>query len=451
MITSKVVLERQQAIHLLRSGREFKEVAEILRRHENWVRKWWKRYETEGWIGLEGQSKAPKKHGRKLSETVRQAIRQARSELEVEADIGEGLKYIGPLAVRTKLKDKGIEPLPSRASIERVLKEFDMVREKKGRVEKDRIVYPHLKPTAPHQLCQVDIVPHFLTGGERVACFNAIDVVSRYPTGQPFNRQRSQEAAEFLVHVWQEIGIPDYTQVDNEGCFSGGATHPNVLGKVVRLALHVGTELLFSPFYHPKSNSTVERFHQDYDIHVWQHTYLHHQEDVRNRSTVFFALYRNSHHHSALNGYCPNEIHLQQSPTQLPLDFVLSDTKLPLREGRIHFIRKIEANGTVQVLNSAWKVPKPDFQKGVWVTITFKQTGTLLTIYDAAPDISERQCLISYPFPLNEPVLSHPTKMVDTLMISYHQLSQDSSATILLPASALQSASNDMITYGELS
>ena len=101
MITSKVVLERQQAIHLLRSGREFKEVAEILRRHENWVRKWWKRYETEGWIGLEGQSKAPKKHGRKLSETVRQAVRQARSELEVEAEIGDGLKYIGPLAVRT--------------------------------------------------------------------------------------------------------------------------------------------------------------------------------------------------------------------------------------------------------------------------------------------------------------------------------------------------------------
>jgi len=34
--------------------------------------------------------------------------------------------------------------------------------------------------------------------------------------------------------------LPDYTQVDNESCFSGGFTHPGVLGKVLRLGLMVG-------------------------------------------------------------------------------------------------------------------------------------------------------------------------------------------------------------------
>jgi len=434
MINSKLVLERQQAIHLLRSGRTIKEVAEILNRHENWVRKWWKRYQSEGWSSLEGQSKAPKKHGRKLSETIQQAIRQARSELEAEATIGDGLKYIGALAVRTKLKEKGIEPIPSRSSIERVLKKFDMTKQKRQE-ENDPILYPHLKPIKPHQLCQVDIVPHFLTGGERVACFNAIDIVSRYPTGQPFSQRRSQDAAEFLIHVWQEIGIPHYTQLDNEGCFSGGATHPNVLGKVVRLALQIGTELVFSPFYHPKSNGTVERFHQDYNTHVWQHTYLRHQEDVRNRSITFFALYRESHHHKALNGYCPNQIHFQQPPTKLSPDFVLSTNKLPLHEGQIHFIRKIEPDGNVKVLNSFWKVPKPDFQKGVWVTITFKQTGAILTIYNAAPNYSDRQSLISYPFPINETVLSHPTKTLQPSAINSNTSSDTN----------YQSTSNGMI------
>jgi hypothetical protein len=157
------------------------------------------------------------------------------------------------------LKDKGIKPLPSRASIERVLNEFEMTRPKQ-KAAKAAIHYPLLKPTQPHQLCQVDIVPHFLSGGERVACFNGIDVVSRYPTGQPFHQRRSQDAAEFLVHPWQEIGLARYTQVDNEGCFSGGATHKNVLGKVVRLALSVGTELVFSPFYEPQCNGICERF-----------------------------------------------------------------------------------------------------------------------------------------------------------------------------------------------
>ena len=116
---------------------------------------------------------------------------------------------------------------------------------------------------------QVDIVPHYLTGGAQSPCFNAIDVVSRYPTGQAYRQRRSQDACNFLLHVWQEMGVPIYTQVDNEGCFSGGHTHRHVLGKVVRLALTVGTQLLFSPFYHPESNGYVERFHQDYDLHVW--------------------------------------------------------------------------------------------------------------------------------------------------------------------------------------
>jgi hypothetical protein len=79
-------------------------------------------------------------------------------------------------------------------------------------------------------------VPHFLKGGERVTCFNAIDASSRYPTGATYTQRRSKEAEEFLIRAWQEFGIPKYTQVDNEGCFSGGFNHPYVLGKVVRLA-----------------------------------------------------------------------------------------------------------------------------------------------------------------------------------------------------------------------
>ena len=92
----------------------------------------------------------------------------------------------------------------------------------------------YLRELLPHQLCQVDIVPHFLRGGQSISCFNAIDVVSRYPTGQPFIQKKAEDAAKFLIHVWQTIGNPRYTQVDNEGCFSGGHTHQYVLGQVVR-------------------------------------------------------------------------------------------------------------------------------------------------------------------------------------------------------------------------
>jgi hypothetical protein len=144
------------------------------------------------------------------------------------------------------------------ATIERILRQANMT---KPRPKQAKVVYPHLKPTQAHHLYQIDPLPHYLQGGQKVYCFNAIDVISHYPTGQVTTQRRATDAAAFLIHVWQRLGIPPYTQVDNEGCFSGGSTHPYVLGQCVRLALLVGTQLLFSPVGHPQSNGTVERFH----------------------------------------------------------------------------------------------------------------------------------------------------------------------------------------------
>ncbi len=222
--------------------------------------------------------------------------------------------------------------------------------------------------------------------------------MSRYPQGC-FAQHRAQDATAFLVHLWQEMGIADYTQVDNEGCFSGGATHPYVLGQVVRLALTVGTELVFSPVYHPQSNCYVERFHQDYNRHVWQDTYLEDLAAVNQKGQWFFPLYRLREDHDQLHGQSPTVVHQEGTPRQLPADFTLSGKKLPLREGRIHFIRRVSPQGQVRVLNVDWNVPRFHPLKGVWVTIEFRTTGALLSIFDAAPDVHQRDCLATYAFP----------------------------------------------------
>jgi len=51
--------QREQAIHLLRSGLNTQEVAQALNRSPQWVRKWRRRFEAEGWEGLAGRSRAP--------------------------------------------------------------------------------------------------------------------------------------------------------------------------------------------------------------------------------------------------------------------------------------------------------------------------------------------------------------------------------------------------------
>jgi putative transposase len=403
---SQIQAEREKAVHLRRMGHSSAAIAAELNRSPQWVRKWWRQYQRSGWAGLVERSRAPHQHGRRLSPETRQAVQRARSELEAEAARGIGLKYIGARAIRTRLKKGKIKPLPSVRSIERILKQAEMTHPKESQPS---IEYPRLQPTQAHQLCQIDHMPHYLQGGQQVFCFNAIDVVSRYPTGQVFTSRRARDARAFLIHVWQTVGIARYTQVDNEGCFSGGFTHPYVLGQCVRLALLVGTELLFSPVRHPQSNGTVERFHQDYEAHVFQDTYLADVPAVQAQADPFFERYRHSEHHSALHEQTPALVHQQPTaPRLLEANFSLPEGKLPLYAGRLHFMRRVQPNGTVSVLNVDWPVPGLEPPQGLWVTLELSPEATSLTIYDAAPDNPTRTCLATYPFPLKEPVLARP-------------------------------------------
>jgi len=395
--------ERKSAIHLLRSGKSVSETAQELSRSETWARKWCTRYEQEGWTGLESRSTRPHHIHRETSVEVKREICKARSELEAEAILGTGLKYIGGQAIRTRLKGTGVNPLPSIATIERVIRAAGMTRPYQP-VEEPEVHYHHLKVERPQELVQVDIVPHYLKGGERVACFNAIDVVSRYPSGKAYSQRRSIDAADFLIHVWQELGIPTYTQVDNEGCFSGGATHSKVLGKVLRLALQSKTELVFSPVRHPQSNGFVERFHQDYDKHVWQDTYLDSLEAVQQQAKSFFDLYR-ERPHSRLKEKTPYEVHCE--PLRTPDNLEVTSKKRTLFEGKVHFIRKVLEDKSISVLNETYPVQKAEPNDGVWATLSIKKDDSWLHVFDAAPDVTNRKLLASFPFEIDEVVASH--------------------------------------------
>lgn len=394
--------ERRAALHMLRSGQTPKEIAAELGRSPAWVYKWYKRFENEGWQGLKSRSRAPKCHPRRMPETTRQAIRRARSELEAEANEPGQLSYVGAPAIRARLRRQGLNPLPSLSSIERVLRAAGMVHPHQP--EQTKVHYPHLVPTQAHTLVQVDIVPKYLTGGQSIACFNALDVVSRYPTGKQYTIKRATDAVDFMLHVWSTLGIPTYTQLDNESCFSGGFTHPYVLGQVLRCGLLVGTELVYSPFYHPQSNGTVERFHQDYQRNVWDKTKLPDLDAVQRHSSAFYESYRCSEHHSALNGQSPAQLHLASPSPKLPVGFKLPK-RLPLTAGRVHFMRLVDDGKQIALLNVTWDVPKAEPNQGVWATLELNERGAKLMVFDKAPDAPYRTCLATHPFPLKEPVL----------------------------------------------
>ena len=54
-----LIEDRRSAIHLLRAGQSVNSVAVELGKSTRWVRKWRKRYQTEGWDGLKDRCRRP--------------------------------------------------------------------------------------------------------------------------------------------------------------------------------------------------------------------------------------------------------------------------------------------------------------------------------------------------------------------------------------------------------
>jgi hypothetical protein len=394
---------RHSLIHLLRSGHSPEEAASELGYCLSWAYKWWGRFNETGWDGLKSQSRAPHHHPNRISEKTEGKILEIRTELEMEAQQPNALSYIGASAIRGRMLERCLKTIPSISTIEKVLRQAGMTQPYQAQ-EKPTPVYPRIHVEQPHQLTQMDNVPHYLSGGTLVNCFNAIDVVSRYPEGKQYERKSTEEVLDFCLKTFQTIGISEYTQMDNESSFNGGRTHPYVIGRVPRLMLLVGTELIYSPFYHPESNAYVERFHQDYSKNVWQKVKLRNLTHVQQTSARFFGRYRLSRHHSELHGQSPASLHFATLPRALPKDFVLPKP-LPITEGKIHFMRAVSEEQTIPVFNVNWPAGLAQPHQAVWVTLFITLHGARFCIYDQAPDVLKRRCFANHPFPLSEPVL----------------------------------------------
>ena len=125
---------------------------------------------------------------------------------------------------------------------------------------------------------------------------------------------------------------------------------------------------------------------------------------MRQRSALFFPNYRNSLHHSALGGQSPAEIHSAVPARKLPFGFSLPNP-LPITAGQVHFLRAVDENRNLLILNQVWYAGLGVPKQGVWATLSLKPSGSNLRIYDASPDAPKRRCLAEHPFPLHQPVV----------------------------------------------
>lgn len=153
---------RHSLIHLLRSGRTPEEAAAELGYCLSWAYKWRGRFDEAGWDGLKSQSRAPRHQPSRTSEKTKRKILEIRVELEEEAKKPNALSYIGAGAIRGRMLERCLKAIASIGTIEKVLREAGATKPRQTQTQP--IAYPRIHVERPHQLTQMDNVPHYLSG-----------------------------------------------------------------------------------------------------------------------------------------------------------------------------------------------------------------------------------------------------------------------------------------------
>ena len=182
--------------------------------------------------------------------------------------------------------------------------------------------------------------------------------------------------------VWQRLGLPDFLQLDNDSAFTGGQRTPRRFGALVRLALSLGTELIFTPPAEPKRNWLVEGLNGLWAGKFWGRNHFRSLPEVVRQSQQFTHWY--AHHYSppALAGLTPAQAHRRGvPPRRLTSAQVRAVPKhLPLTAGRLPFIRRVSATGEISVLGERRKVGKRLAHQYVWAPVARRRNAWTFTI-----------------------------------------------------------------------
>jgi hypothetical protein len=168
----------------------------------------------------------------------------------------------------------------------------------------------------------------------------------------------------------------------------------------VRLALSLGIERLFIPPGEAPRNHVVERVHGTWAESFWNKHHFPSLRELERKSPKFFAWYAD-YAPQALGGLPVKQAarHLQ-SKKLLRRQIAPIPTAVPLTAGRVHFIRKVAAQGAVPILKEPWQVSKSLVGHYVWATL---ETGkAALSISHRRSERAQPRVLKQYGYALEE-------------------------------------------------
>ena len=404
---------RRRAVQRVRrDGWAVAAAAREVGRSRQWLHKWLGRYDASGEGGLKSLSRAPHRRPTATPLAVVARVLEVRTQLEAHPFANRGAE-----AVRWELAAQDYQPVPSEATIDRVLHRAGVTRRAAASARS-----PQRRPlpscTEPGCWQQIDWVgPRFLSRQVRFSSLHLVDVGGGGAAAAQYPDERLLRTVSFLTErAWPTLSIPLHLQTD--GAFVPQPPGPAVVpfNSFVRCCLFFGVEVIISPPQELGWQNWVESFNGLWQARtIRRHTYSC-PEEVSADSDRFIDYYlwhkpcprlRTTTHQTRFPGQLiETRRHLLRFP---PDGFNTADhldhrgqLHIPLARGRLSYLCRVQPGGIIDVARAHFSVPAATTGLVVCATIL---TGSRRLVIRHGGDI-----IATHPFPIPEPTTDpyHP-------------------------------------------
>jgi putative transposase len=351
---------RRKAIRLHLRGLPVTKILKAVQRSKAWFSKWSHRFEQFGTAGLKSRSRRPHHQPTASASSVVWAIVRTRRRL-----VRQRIGLIGPRAIQREFERLG-DVVPSLTTIKRILPQ-------RGLIPTAPVpsYYPRPLEVLAGVLHALDWTCRYLEAGVKVYAFHTLNLRTRACVQPIAADKQGQTVIAHLLQTWQTLGIPAFLQLDNDAAFCGGYKTPRRIGQVVRLCLYLGIELIFLPVAEPERNGEVEELNGLWSRAFWQRQRFRAVRHVQRASPRFIHWYATSYAPPALVGKTPAQAQRAEHSQRLtPAQVRRLPETLPITAGRIHFIRRVQPDGTIAILSETWQVGRRFAGRYAWATIT---------------------------------------------------------------------------------
>jgi transposase InsO family protein len=296
LLELSVVEQRYDAVmEVLRDGLSKTEVAERYGVSRQSVHDWIARYERGGMAGLADRSHRPRSCPHQIAADIEAKICELR---RIHPDWG-------PRTLVHRLERMGIEPLPSRATVYRVLIRNNLIAPRRRRRRKTD--YRSFERSKPMELWQADVMGGiFLVSGQELKVITGIDDHSRFCViARVLERATARPVCAAFAEALDRYGIPDEVLTDNGKVFTarfarmGGET---LFDKICR---GHGIHHILTGVRAPTTIGKVERFHETLRRDFFSKHTFSTIEQAQAALDVFVDGYNNDRPHQSLGMLSP--------------------------------------------------------------------------------------------------------------------------------------------------